>query len=173
MTFCMFFSYYSKFCCRTKKEVHICNLLSKTQLLMFDKGEGGTRTQQKIFHLKKVDWHLYYVYKEHTALEGIQVVFWIFVFLALSSVPVILIFSWSISLGLIIILKILFTLFPNMDYCQAAWLKLLALALTNLVLGLANLVNNWCNLALPDLVTNLTKPSIGFHFCQMRGVVYR
>ena len=83
------------------------------------RGRGGTRTQQKIFHLKKVDWHLYYVYKEHTALEGIQVVFWIFVFLALSSVPVILIFSWSISLGLILILKILFTLFPNMDYCQA------------------------------------------------------
>ena len=39
MIFCMFFSFYSKFCIgRTKNEVHICNLHSKTQLLMYDKG---------------------------------------------------------------------------------------------------------------------------------------
>ena len=38
--------------------------------------------------------------------------------------------------------------------------KLLALALTNLVLDLANLVINLENLALDELVTNLTKPSL-------------
>ena len=49
----MFFSFYSKFCLgRTKNEVHICNLHSKIQLLMYDKGEGN---KQKIFHLQKVD----------------------------------------------------------------------------------------------------------------------
>ena len=37
--------------------------------------------------------------------------------------------------------------------------KLLALALTNLVLDLANLVTNLANLALANLVSNLTKPS--------------
>ena len=38
--------------------------------------------------------------------------------------------------------------------------KLLALALTNLVLHLANLVTKWQNLAKANLVTNLTKPSL-------------
>ena len=38
--------------------------------------------------------------------------------------------------------------------------KLLALALTNLVLDLANLVTKWPNLAKMNLVTNLTKPSL-------------
>ena len=38
--------------------------------------------------------------------------------------------------------------------------KLLALALTNLVLDLANLVTKWPNLAKASLVTNLTKPSL-------------
>ena len=58
MTFCMFFSFYSIFCLgRTKNEVHICNLHSETQLLMYDRWgystkknsspEGGSRTVRK------------------------------------------------------------------------------------------------------------------------------
>ena len=38
--------------------------------------------------------------------------------------------------------------------------KLLTLALTNLVLDLANLVSKWPNLAKANLATNLTKPSL-------------
>ena len=38
--------------------------------------------------------------------------------------------------------------------------KLLALALTNLVLDLVNLVTKWQTLAKANLVTNLTKPSL-------------
>ena len=38
--------------------------------------------------------------------------------------------------------------------------KLLALALSNLVHDLANLVTKWPTLALANLVTNLTKPSL-------------
>ena len=38
--------------------------------------------------------------------------------------------------------------------------KLLALALTNLVLHLVKLVTKWQNLAKANLVTNLTKPSL-------------
>ena len=37
------------------------------------------------------------------------------------------------------------------------------MALTNLVLDLANLVTNLANLALANLVTNLTKPSPDFN----------
>ena len=44
LTFCMFFSFYSKFCLvKSKNEVHICNLHSKTQLLMYDKWGKSTK----------------------------------------------------------------------------------------------------------------------------------
>ena len=56
--FCKFLGFYSRFCLgRTKHEVHICNLHSKTQLLMCDKcgystkkyssPDGGWRTVRK------------------------------------------------------------------------------------------------------------------------------
>ena len=43
---------------------------------------------------------------------------------------------------------------------RAKIVKLLALALSNLVHDLANLVTKWPTLALANLVTNLTKPSL-------------
>ena len=48
----MFFSFYSKFCLvKSKNEVHICNLHSKTQLLMYDKWGYSTNKN----YLQKVD----------------------------------------------------------------------------------------------------------------------
>ena len=44
ITFCMFFSFYSKFCLvKTKNEVQICNLHSKMPLLMCDKWGYSTK----------------------------------------------------------------------------------------------------------------------------------
>ena len=51
--------------------------------------------------------------------------------------------------------------------------KLLALALTNLVLDLANLVTNSANLAFIDLVTNLTKPSLDLSKIWARRTHYK
>ena len=56
-------------------------------------------------------------------------------------------------------LKILHRLGPVSKISKTV-VKLLALALTNLVLDLANLVTNLAKKALANLVSNLTKPSL-------------